>query len=316
VNARWARRDLVLAALVVCAFMASGLPGSLHGTGIVLVLVLAIIDVALIRATGGLAFAPARSLDERQARLRDLAYRRGFRLLGLAQVVALAVAFLGTYINVLVTFRSDAGLSQVDSGISGRFLVAFLELLLMMPTMVIAWMEPDRADDDPRPARGLWALLAVPAVAAAWLLAVTWAPAQAAASSRSTFVDSTVANATCRHFVGGRIVGAEFGATVGARVQVCWNGQQAFVVGDPSAPAPGAGETSPPRAPILTACGADNADDFALVSGVTCKATTDANGTLRYTVRSRVSPLPLGIAEREVAMSLVVTRDGRVLEHP
>ena len=64
-SARPARRALVLAALAVTAFLVSSLPASLHGTGIVPVLALAVLDVALVQATGGLAFARARSLDER-----------------------------------------------------------------------------------------------------------------------------------------------------------------------------------------------------------------------------------------------------------
>jgi hypothetical protein len=33
-------------------------------------------------------------------------------------------------------------------------------------------------------------------------------------------------------------------------------------------------------------------------------------------VHARVAPLPFGIAARDVALTLVVTRDGRVLEAP
>jgi hypothetical protein len=33
-------------------------------------------------------------------------------------------------------------------------------------------------------------------------------------------------------------------------------------------------------------------------------------------VRARVTPLPFDIAARDVALSVVVTRDGRVLEAP
>jgi hypothetical protein len=152
-------------------------------------------------------------------------------------------------------------------------------------------------------------------VAAAWLLAVSWAPVQAAGPSRSFGVDLSLQGSTCRHFATGRIVGAGFGATVGMRVEVCWNGREAFVVGDPGVPLP-AGIMAPTDDPLLTACGLDDREDFATVSGTTCTARIDDDGTLHYSVRSRVSPLPLPIGAREVRMDLVVTGSGVVLQEP
>jgi hypothetical protein len=144
--------------------------------------------------------------------------------------------------------------------------------------------------------------LAVPALAAAWLLALSWTPVQAATGSRNSIVDASVQDATCRHFVAGRIVGGGFGATAGMRIEVCWNGRRAFV--------------DPDQAPFVTACGADNVEDFAAVTGTTCTTTVDARGTLRYVVRARVEPLPFSIGARDVVMELVVARDGRVLRQP
>ncbi len=37
---------------------------------------------------------------------------------------------------------------------------------------------------------------------------------------------------------------------------------------------------------------------------------------MHYTVSARVSPLPFGIASREVSIELVVTRAGKILEQP
>ena len=323
-SGRPARRTLVLAALAVTAFLVCSLPASLHGTGIVPVLALAALDVALVQATGGLAFARARSLDERQAALRDLAYRRSFRLLGLAMVLAIVAASVGTYAGMAATIRNHGDFTQVDSGIAGRLLAGVLELLLMMPTLVVAWMVPGRPAGDRVPGEGagrsspllLVLAPAVPALAAAWLLAVAWAPAQAAGPSHSFGISADWLGSRCQHFATGRIVGAGFGATVGLRAHVCWNGRQAFVVGDPRIPPPVAGGIVPFRDSSLTACGADNVEDFAVVSGTTCTATTGADGTLHYTVRARVSPLPFAIGARDVAMDLVVTREGRLLEQP
>jgi hypothetical protein len=325
---RWVRRALVLAALLVCGFLVLGFPGSLHGAGIALVLVLAVLDLLLIRATGGLAFAPARTLDERQTQLRDVAYRRGFRLLGLAMVIVLMLAFLGDYVPFVLAPKGQAASGwfppQVDGGIGGRFLVSVLGLLIMMPTVVIAWMETDRPRGDPGDGdrtvaarRQLPSTSLLPlAIVALWVLGVAWAPTQAAAASRNVSVDSERPGSICRHFATGRIVGAEFGATVGMRVEVCWNGRRAFVVGDPRMPPPDPAQSSPRGEPVLTACGADNTEDFAIVSRTTCTATIDRDGTLHYDVRARVSPLPLSIGARDVDMSLVVTRDGRIIAQP
>jgi len=298
------RRILVVAVLAICAFLAA-YPGSLHGAGIAAALALAAGDAALVRATGGLAFARTRSLDERQAALRDLAYRRGFRLLGLAIVLVIVLGYASDVAGFFLMARGPAGVNQLDTGLAARFLVAGLELLVMMPTLVIAWSQREPADDDPAPAaqRPLGApALAVPAILAAWLAAVAWAPVQTAAPSAGTSIGADSPGSVCRHFAAGHTYGAGFGATVGMRVEVCWNGRQAFVDPDPDR--------------MVTACGADDVQDFAVVSGVRCDATVDGTGTLHYTVRARVSPLPLSIGARDVILRLAVTRDGAVLERP
>jgi hypothetical protein len=66
----------------------------------------------------------------------------------------------------------------------------------------------------------------------------------------------------------------------------------------------------------ITACGADNLDDFATVSGMTCSGVTDTAGTLNYTVRAHVSAWPGGIGQRDVSMTVVVDRNGRILARP
>jgi hypothetical protein len=324
-RSRTAGRALVLAVLASCAFLALSAPPSLHGTGIVLMLALVSLDVALVAATRGLAFARDRSLDERQAALRDLAHRHGFRLMGAALLGVVFVAVFGEWLAALhYNVVSSAGSSQVDGGIGGRPLIAALELVVMMPTLVIAWWQPDRTPDDPKGsgAASPWRhplvalALAGTAVVAAWLVGVLAAPAQTAPSNHNYSLAGSVANgAACTHFVTGRMVGAQFGATVGMRVEVCWNGRQAFVAGDPSVPLP-AGVEADPNDPFLTACGADNQDDFATVSTMSCTAATDGDGTLRYVVSARVSALPLPVATREVRMSLVVDRNGMLLQQP
>jgi hypothetical protein len=197
---------------------------------------------------------------------------------------------------------------------------------------VIAWVDPDRVTDE-APAgsrrRGL-AWLALAAVAAAWLVLMAVGPEQAAAATRNTSSFS-LEGASCAPFAGGRIVGTEFGATVAMRVGVCWNGHDAFVFGDPTIPLPPsaiaalgvppgidlgpAGSYANPAQPQLTSCGADNLDDFATVSATSCTAVIDSAGTLHYAVHARVSA-PFGIAQHDVTLSLVVDRNGRVLQRP
>ncbi|HEY2705723.1 MAG TPA: hypothetical protein VGL20_18745 [Candidatus Dormibacteraeota bacterium] len=312
------RRLLVLVTLALVTLLGSALPGSLRGLGIVPTLALTVVGAVLVRATGGLAFARGRRLDERQAQRRDRAHRRGFRLLGLAVVLLLVVWSVSTGI---ATGSGHDTFSQLDNGLAARVIVALLGLVVMMPTLVLAWTEPDAVEETGAKPAPLRPLLAVPAIAAAWLLAVVAAPAQTAAASGDVSVGGlTVTGLSCRHVATGRVIGAQFGATVGLRAEVCWNGRQAFIVGDPSTPPPAGAipnDVLPPFAePDLTACGADSRDDFAAVTGIRCTATTDPRGTLHYTVHARVAPLPLGIAARDVALSLVVARDGTVLEVP
>jgi hypothetical protein len=208
-----------------------------------------------------------------------------------------------------------------------------LEALLMLPTVVIAWVEPDHGADEAlattRQHRLAW--LALPAVAILWLVLVAVGPEQAAQASRSHSSSVSVQGATCAPFAAGRIVDAEFGATVGMRVGVCWNGHDAFVFGDPTIPlppsaiagmgvpggfdtGPGGSYVDPPQSDI-TACGADNVDDFATVSATSCSGVIDSRGTLHYSVHAQVSA-PLGIGRRDVTLTLVVDRDGHVLASP
>ena len=330
---RRARRVAVLVTLLATALLGSSLPPSFHGFGVLAVLCLVVLDLLLVRATGGLAFTRSRTLDERETALRDHAYRRGFRLLGAALAVELLIVIATAYLSLALSTLGQNGPfpggTQLNNVITGRGLTAILELLVMLPTLMIAWSDPDhvepRGREPGRRAALVW--LSLPAVAAAWLVAVSTVPEQATAAS-TTSASFSLEGASCAHFSAGRIVGSQFGATVGLRVGVCWNGTTAFVADDPSVPLPpsaiatmGVPAGTPanffnPADLSITACGADNLDDFATVSGMTCRSTIDAAGTLNYTVRAHISALPGGIGQRDVTMSVVVDRNGRVLARP
>ena len=244
------------------------------------------------------------------------------------------------YIVLVVSEAVSAALSnasqtipvfgELDAGMTGRVLFAVVELICIVPTMVIAWNQRD-AFAQPRATRArgmrfMW--LTLPAIVALWLLDVTVVPVQAAPQS-TNFSSSGGGppGARCTEFVKGNVVGGPFGATVGIRVQVCWNGVDAFVFGDPSDPLPASalaafgppGSISEhdvnPADPDQTDCGGDTNADFASVTE-TCTADIDAAGTLHYVVRAHVSPLPFSIGARSVTMTLIVTRDGTVITQP
>jgi hypothetical protein len=330
---RRARRLATAAVVGITAMLGSLVPPSLHGLGILAVLVLAGLDVLLVQGTDGLAFARRRTLDERERALRDLAYRRGFRLLGLAAILEVVLLAVTAIVSTLLPHGQWLGTTVVNDGVGGRALVALAELLLMTPTLVIAWVGPDREDVQrrSRTAHALW--FPVPVLAGLWLVLLALAPAQVATASANTSSASLV-GATCQQFSAGRIVGAEFGAAVGMRVEVCWNGHDAFVLGDPGIPLPPSviaaynaqvpadaqvGGTDAamfnPAQPDLTGCGRDNIDDFATIASTVCTARIDAAGTLHYVVKAVVSG-PLGIGRRDVRLTLVVNRNGKVLQSP
>jgi hypothetical protein len=321
------RRVAVTAVAAVTAVLASDLP--LHGFGIVMVVVLAGLDILLLQATGWLTFRRGSALDERQTALRDRAYRRGFRLIGLAVLLLWLVWFV-SYVLVAQGATVSAG-AGIDSGIAGRVLVVVAELLTMMATCVVAWREDGSPESDGVAAaagqglHGRWmAWLLLPVIVAAWLLAVAWGPPQSVARGSISFSGGGPASGwTCHEFGGGTMIGADFGATVGLRAYVCWNGTDAFVWGDPALPPPAslnhyfkpftAVEFDSANT-LETGCGLDNVSDFAAVRQTTCAERIDAGGTMHYTVSARVAPLPFGIASREVTLDLMVTRNGKVLE--
>jgi len=131
------RRVAVTAVAALTALLASALP--LHGFGIVVVVALAGLDILLLQATGWLAFRRGPGLDERQTAVRDLAYRRGFRWIGPAVLLLWLVWFL-SYVAVMAGSSVSAG-DASDGGIAGRVLVGMAELVIMMPTCVVAWRE-------------------------------------------------------------------------------------------------------------------------------------------------------------------------------
>ena len=318
-------RGLVVLAVLIWAVLASTYPRQLHGTGMLLTLLMVAVDVVLGVMTGWLAFRRTDDLDERQGALRDHAYRLAFRLVGVGVLLMVALVFAG---YVFPTPESSPSPTDLPNGLTARQLVAFLELLVIVPTAVIAWVEPVSADELSerwRVGRNWTPAFAIPAIAAAWLLAVAALPAQLITSMQVPDSGFSLSGSSCGRFLAKDDVGSALGGSVRLHAEVCWDGHNAFVFGDPSlhtpmtvVPTPVAADQLPtplamPSLPDLTGCTTRNADtDFVAVSEG-CTEKVDANGTMRLTLHGRVFPLPGGLLARDVQIQLVVTRDGRVV---
>src|SRR6202035_5721918 len=137
-------RALVVLLIVCWLVVAAQLPYSLHGAGILALLALVGLDALLGIMTGWLAFQPTSRLDERQRALRDRAYRMAFRLVGAGVVLMLGLYIVGVILDSIL----NAGPSPSTSdGFSARTILALVELLIITPTGVVAWVL--RSDSEP-----------------------------------------------------------------------------------------------------------------------------------------------------------------------
>jgi hypothetical protein len=317
-------RGLVILGILVWVVLASPYPRNLHGTGILLTLLLVGIDVALGVVTGWLAFRPTDDLDERQAALRDHAYRLAFRLVGVGVLLMVVLVFAGFFAPNPETSSQPS----LPEGLAARQLVALLELLVIVPTAVIAWLDPigdEELAERWRAWRNWTPALAIPAIAAGWLLAVSVLPVQLVTLTQVPDSGFSLSGARCGRYLAAKDVGSVFGGSIRLQAEVCWDGKNAFVFGDPSLqtpmgvvpmPVPADQLAAPltmPSLPDLTNCTTRNADsDFVAVTE-RCTEQIEANGTMRLIVYGRVSPLPGGRLARDVEIRLVVTPDGRVV---
>jgi hypothetical protein len=304
----------------VCVFLialgwlvvAAQFPYSLRGLGILILLALVALDVVLGVTTGWLAFQPTTRLDERQAALRDRAYRIGFRLVGAGVLVMVILFIIGAILQSILVGPQSGSTSD---GFSARTLLAILELFLIAPTAVIAWLLPeDYEATNSTPARWL-PLIAVPLVALAWVVGVLAAPTQTTVLATIPDNSFTMGAAKCGHLGAVKRLASGFGGAARLEAEVCWNGQQAFTYGDPTLPRPASLPTEEfsMAFPGLTSCMPLPTDtDFGSVVEH-CTGNIDADGTLRLVLNGRVLPLPGGAGARDVQIQLVVTRDGRVV---
>ncbi len=308
-----AARLLVLAIAVGTGFLALPVPPQLDGWGAIVAIVVVALDGALLARTGAIAFLPAARLDERLAGARDRAYRLGYRTVGVAVLAIVLLRFLLPQVSA--PSQTDA----VWDGLSPRVVFVVLELLLVTPSMILAWGGYD-LDGGQRlrpiatsvPGMALTAALA----GLVWIGLVSVAPQRSETLVVSPETDVFVAGATCAHVSSIRDVAFGLGGVVRIRTEVCWNGHVAFVFGAgrnvPLPPGALAGDTNP-LLPDLVGCGPDlDQQDLVRIADVRCSATVDRGGTLHYRSVGHVFPTPLEIGGRDVEINIEVTADGRV----
>jgi hypothetical protein len=309
-------RRLVLAVAVVWLLLIEPYPVSLGGWALAPVLALLTLNVVLGVRTGWLAFARGGRLDEREAALRDRAFRLAFQLVALGLVTMLVTGYVSAVLQFLVAHQPSP--SAIPNPFGARGIVALLELLAVAPTVVIALLQPGSPEQPSAGSGRRWLpLLAVPAMVLLWLTAVFALPARTALVHQVQG-RLVMSGARCGDFAARRETALGFGGALRLEATVCWNGRQAFVVGDGALPWPSslpaeeyAGLVA--MDPSLTSCRPQGGDaDFALVRE-SCTETIDQEGTMRYLLRGRVWPAAAAFGGGDQTIELVVTRDGRIL---
>jgi hypothetical protein len=297
---RLVRRALVLLISVITIdFLTSG--SSYQATEFPLLLALALADFALGRATRRIASAEARDLDERQESLRNRAHRIAYSILAGSVVLVLVIADLATP-------ESHRWLADA---IRGGAAISFLQLVLFLPAMVIAWIEPDRISDEdaPRLRRSLRAQLAYAMVALCIVVPVLLSVALLVAPVRTSAF--TVANpvefgagSACGndhglYFEARKQAGWGFAATIPITAVACWNGTRAY--------------------PLWGVYGSDchpRGSEGIIDSTVACQQRTSSDGTLTFTYQTTLRPAILPFISRDVVMTLSLTKDGKVVRFP
>lgn len=298
---RVVRRVLVLLiSLITIDLLTSG--SSYQATDFPLLFALALADLALGRATRRIASAEVRDLDERQESLRNRAHRIAYTILAGSVVLVLVIADLATP-------ESHRWLADA---IHGNAAISFLQLLLFLPAMVIAWIEPDRISDEdaPRLRRSLRAWLAYALVALCIVVPVVLsvalliAPVRTSAFTVANPVDFGGGSRDCGNdqglfFEARKQAGWGFAATIPITAVACWNGTRAY--------------------PLWGVYGSDchpYASEALVDSTVACQQRTSSNGTLTFTYQTRLRPAILPFISRDVAVTLSLTKDGKVVQFP
>jgi hypothetical protein len=293
---RKVRRILVLVTALLTLGLA--LPWfTFAASGTLWLILLALCDLALGRATQRIGSAESYELDERQEAIRNRAHRIAY------PIFAITVGAV-----VLIAEAATPTREWMGSWQSNGSIFAFVEVLFFLPAMVIAWLEPDRL-----PADGARAVPAGRSVFAAAMVAlcltlpfaltltVFFAPIRTSAFTQPQFTAHEPGSATseCRYFGARKQVGYGIGVSLPISAVACWDGTKAFESW-------GLNESDchPSKTSLLN------------VTRTLCQRRTDADGTLRFSYRVGLSSPIIPFLERDVEMTLAVTKDGKVVQFP
>jgi hypothetical protein len=289
---RAVRRALVALIVLICLDFAFG-PALLSGAGALLFLVLVLCNFALGRATSRIASAGPGALDERQEALRNRAFRVAYA------VFALVVGG-GTLVAYTASLDSRAWLA---SRLSGGAILVFLQLLFFLPTMAVAWLEPDRLTDEPAPPRPMspGERLSLVMVTVAFLVPLVLSFMVALLPVRTSASVQPIAGMPdhCQYFHAEKHTGFVFEGVQQLNAVACADGVKAY-------------ET----------WGLNQSDCLPgtriAVEIVTtrCTRTTATDGTLRFTYSAQVRSVFLPFLSRDVTLNLTLARDGRVVRFP
>ncbi|HYM51424.1 MAG TPA: hypothetical protein VET65_12755 [Candidatus Limnocylindrales bacterium] len=290
---RLVRRTLVAGIALISLDFAAG-RGLPFDSGLVLFLALVAGDVVLGRATSRMASAKDEFVDERQEALRNRASRLAYGMVA----AATGVIVFGAYVT------GPATRAWLDGALHGGPMIAFAQLLLFLPAMLIAWLEPEAPTDEPFPARRWTApeRLAAAMVGIALIVPIVFLVSPVILPVRSTAFqrpESAPAGETCRYFDATREVGLPgAGTTLRLSAVACWNGKTAF-----------------------EEWGLNDSDCLpsGVIAGVTrlrCSRSVDADGTLHFIYATRFQSALIPTVTRDVVMTLVLAKDGRVVQFP
>lgn len=295
------RRALAISLSLICvAFVEEPALGVLVGhdwqvmVTLVLLALLILLNIVLRESTRGIALAAEDTLDERQEATRNRAYRLSHKLL--------AAAFGLPLWLILVQFGQPTWLPEVTN--NGGLMLVYLELLYFLPTVIIAWLEPDAPpDDDIRhrplgwPERltwmGLVALLLFPFALSASLLFATYTSAVQIRDHGSFALPQ---ERTCTFVSKSKSAGVGPLATIHLAGSLCWNGRQVW--------------------PVWGFAHSDcqPASYFLTTVDMRCSTTFTRNGTIHIRYLAMLKPSLLPIFHRQIEISFAMQPNGHIAQ--
>jgi hypothetical protein len=292
------RRILAPTPWVVCALLIILPSQTRRDWAAFLLVVLLVLNVTLRRATRRVAVADERTLDAGERAEHSRAYRLAYRVVAIAVGIPLCLTFLG---------GGSTATHLAHAASNGGLIVFCLELLYLLPTAIIAWIEPDRQVEGPvrwRPTAWQQAsvvLLTMMVAAMLWSLDVAFATSSSNSRHRVTvpaFGGASARSLPCAYFGATRQVGFGVEGTIRFSAEICWNGKRVWQVWglNRSDCLPGSG--------IMTAI------------NETCSTRFRRDGTMDVDYVADVRPSLLPFIHQRVEVRLVVRPNGRVARFP